>query len=172
MLLVPLLALLTSCANNNKRDNDNGNRRESFIQVNNILDNGNVDSLNNYIKEDAVDHQAQAMGATQSGLAGIKEVFRQIHQAFPDMHTTIHSMAFAGDTLFAWVTSTGTLAQPFMGMQAGQTHTVNNVEVVRFDGDKMAEHWSFTDMSEIMKLQQQDTTGMMGQDTTAGHMNR
>ncbi len=172
ILLVPFLGLLTSCQNDNRQNNDN--RREAFIQVNKILDGGNVDSLGNYIKEDAVDHQAEAMGVSQQGLAGIKELFTRLHTVFPDMKTTIHSMAFSGDTMFAWVSSTGTLAQPFMGMPAGQTQTVSSVDVIRFDGDMMAEHWGFTDISEMQKMQQQDTTrnNMMGQDTTAGHMNR
>lgn len=169
-LLVPLMALIAACSNNNNQKNNDA-RRAAFIQVNKMLDSGNVDSLGNYIKEDAVDHQAEAMGETQQGLAGIKELFTKLHQVYPDMHTTIHSMAFSGDTMFAWVSSTGTLAQPFMGMAAGQTQTVSNVDVIRFDGDKMAEHWGFTDMSEMMKMQQQDTTmNKMGPDSTGNMM--
>ena len=166
-VLVPLMALIASCSNNNNQKNNDA-RRAAFIQVNKMLDSGNVDSLGNYIKEDAVDHQAEAMGATQSGLAGIKEVFTRLHQVFPDMHSTVQSMAFSGDTMFAMVTSTGTTAQPFMGAPAGEKQTVNNVDVIRWDGDKMAEHWGYTDMTEMMKMQQQDTTknNMMGKDST------
>ncbi len=170
-LFVPLLVLLTSCQNNNQQNNKS--REEAFIKVNEMLDSGNIDSLGNYIKEDAVDHQAQAMGATQQGLAGIKELFTKLHQVFPDMHTTVHSMAFSGDTMFAMVSSTGTTAQPFMGAPAGQKQTVNNVDVIRWDGDKMAEHWGYTDITDMMMMQQQqDTTrnNMMGKDSTGNMM--
>jgi len=96
---------------------------------------------------------------TKTGLEGIKDVFRYYHKIFPDMKTTVHSMAVSGDTLFGYITSTGTSAEPFMGMPAGQQQTMNAVDVVVFEGGKMKEHWGFMDMSDVMMMMQSNMAG-------------
>ena len=115
-----------------------------------------------YAAQDAVDHQLDTSITTKTGLEGIKEVFRYYHNIFPDLKTTIHSMAVTGDTLFGYCTSVGTASQPFMGMPAGAQMTLNEVDVVVFKGDKMAEHWGFMDMSDVMQMMQQQQHMMEG----------
>ncbi|MGB8320054.1 MAG: hypothetical protein WCE54_18115, partial [Ignavibacteriaceae bacterium] len=56
---------------------------------------------------------------------------------------------------FGYCTSVGTASQPFIGMPAGSQMTLNAVDVVVFSGDKMSEHWGFMDMSDAMKMMQQ-----------------
>ena len=155
MLLIPLLAVFNSCQNQTSRLDQQ--RKAAFIQVNKILESGNVDELDAYISKDVVDHQAEAEGGA-AGLAGIKDLFRNYHKIFPDLHITVHSMAVSGDTLFGYVTNAGTPSEPFMGMPANQPISSNSVDIVRFDGDKIAEHWGFIDMSELMKMMPKDTT--------------
>jgi predicted ester cyclase len=161
LFLVSFSFLFVSCQNNQQNQMDQ-KYKAAYVAINKIMDNGNVDSLDAYIAADAVDHQLDTSITTETGLEGIKEVFKYYHNLFPDMKTTIHSMAVTGDTLFGYCTSVGTASQPFMGMPAGAPMTINSVDVVVFNGDKMAEHWGFMDMSDVMKMmnQQQMTEGI------------
>lgn len=149
LLFIPLLVLFSSCQNQeNMLDQQ---RKEAFIKVNNILASGNVDELDNYITQDIVDHQSEAQGMA-AGLAGVKDLFRYFHRVFPELSINVHSMAITGDTLFAYVSFSGTPTEPFMGGPANQPVTSNSVDMVRFEGNKIAEHWGFIDIAEIMKM--------------------
>ena len=153
LFLLPVLILFTSCQRNQDNQMDQ-QRKAAYVAINNIMDSGNADALDAYIAPDAVDHQMDRSITTKTGLEGIKEMFTYYHNIFPDMKTTIHSMAVSGDTLFGYCTSVGTASQPFMGMPAGEQMTLNAVDVVVFKGDKMTEHWGFMDMSDAMKMMQ------------------
>ncbi len=150
LLFVPLFVLL-SCQPQNPNE---AKYKAAYVAINNILDEGKIDELGNYIATDAVDHQLDPSITSKTGLEGIKDMFRYYHRIFPDMKTTIHSMAVSGDTLFGYITSAGTTSEPFMGMPANTNSTVNMVDVVVFKGDKMTEHWGFMDMSEAMQMMQ------------------
>jgi len=158
ILMICSLIILVSCQGNKMEQK----YKAVYTAVNKIMDSGNADELDMYIAEDAVDHQLDPSITSKTGLAGIKDVFKYYHNIFPDMKTTIHSMAVSGDTLFGYCTSVGTASQPFMGMSAGSQMTMNAVDVVVFKGDKMAEHWGFMDMGDVMKMMKQ--SAMMGQE--------
>ena len=157
-LILFSIIILVSCQGNKMEQK----YRAAYIAINGIMDSGNSAELDNYIAEDAIDHQLDPNITSKTGLAGIKEVFSYYHNIFPDMKTTIHSMAVSGDTLFGYCTSVGTASQPFMGKPAGSQMTLNAVDVVVFKGEKMAEHWGFMDMSDVMKMMQQ--SAMMGEE--------
>ena len=126
------------------------------------LDKGQVDKLDEYIAADVVDHDIDPSMTDKTGLAAVKEMFNYYHKVFPDMKTTIHSMATSGDLLFAYVTFTGTASEPYMGMAANQKMTMDSVDLLRFEGDKVVEHWGFTSNTDIMKMMPQDK--MMDED--------
>jgi predicted ester cyclase len=153
LFIISLFVVLTSCQNNQQNQMDE-KYKATYIAVNGLMDSGNADELDAYIAEDAIDHQLDPSITSKTGLEGIKDVFRYYHKIFPDMKTTVHSVAVSGDTLFGYISSTGTTSEPFMGMPAGQTSTMNMVDVVVFKGDKMAEHWGFMDMTDAMKMMQ------------------
>ena len=157
LLLITTIFVVISCQNHHNPNE--AKYKAAFVAVNKILDNGNVDELDAYIAEDAIDHQLDPSITTKTGLAGIKEVFKYYHNIFPDMKTTIYSMAVSGDTLFGYISSTGTASEPFMGMPAGTEQTMNAVDVVVFKNDKMVEHWGFMDMSDVMKMMQSNMAG-------------
>jgi predicted ester cyclase len=163
LFIISFAFLFISCQNNQQNQMDQ-KRKDAYVAINKILDAGNVDELDAYIAADAVDHQLDTSITTKTGLEGIKEAFKFYHNIFPDMKTTIHSMAVSGDTLFGYCTSVGTASQPFMGMPEGGQMTLNAVDVIVFDGDKMTEHWGFMDMSDAKKMmQQQEMMGGMNQ---------
>ena len=152
LLLITTVVIILSCQNHHNPNE--AKYKAAYVAVNNIMDSGNSDDLDAYIAEDAIDHQMDPSITTKTGLAGIKEVFKYYHNIFPDLKTTVHSMAVSGDTLFGYISSTGTTAQPFMGMPPGTEQTMNAVDVVVFKNDKMVEHWGFMDMGEVMKMMQ------------------
>ncbi len=167
LLFVPLFVLI-SCQPQNPNE---AKYKAAYVAINEILDQGKIDELDNYIAADAVDHQLDPSITSKTGLDGIKEMFRYYHRIFPDMKTTIHSMAVSGDTLFGYCTSGGTTSEPFMGMPANTETSVNMVDVVVFKGDKMAEHWGFMDMTEAMQMMQSNMPmdeGMMNGDMQGG----
>lgn len=145
----------------NKTDDQ---RKAAMLKVMNIFDGGDVNQLDNYITKDAVDHAMDTAVSKKPGLEGVKEYFTYSHKLFPDMKTTVHSVAVSGDTLFAYFTSTGTTSEPHMGMPANKKIVYNGVDIVRFSGDKIAEHWGFMDSNDVgqmMKMQMQKAPKMM-----------
>ena len=167
LILLPIL-ILVSCQDNKMEKQ----YKAAYVAVNNCMDNGTVDELDKYIAADAVDHQLDPSITSNTGLAGIKDVFRYYHNIFPDMKTTIHSMAVSGDTLFGYCTSVGTATQPFMGMPAGQKMTLNAVDVVVFKDGKLSEHWGFMDMSDVMGMMQQSQMMGEAEGMVEGEMNQ
>lgn len=154
VLLIPFLIVLSSCQRNEQNSMDQ-QRKAAYAEVNRIIDAGEVDQLDRYIIENPIDHQLDPSLTDKTGLAGIKEMLSKYHKALPDMKSTIHSVAISGDTLFGFITTTGTTAEPFMGIPANQKVTMSSVDIVRFEGGKMAEHWGFMDMSDVMKMMPQ-----------------
>jgi predicted SnoaL-like aldol condensation-catalyzing enzyme len=128
------------------------------------LDKGEGDKLDAYIASDALDHDMDPSMTKKSGLEGIKEMFKYYHKIFPDMKTTIHSMATSGDLLFAYTTMTGTASEPYMGMPANHKISMDGVDIIRFKGDKAVEHWGFTANTDIMKMMPQNEMMNEGMD--------
>ena len=151
LFLISFFVVLTSCQNNKESELDK-QRKAAYVEITKLVDAGEVDELGTYIAENAVDHQLDPTMTSKTGLAGIREMLEKYHKAIPDMNTTIHSMAISGDTLFGYYSSTGTTTESFMGMPANQKMTMNAVDIVRFEGDKIVEHWGFMDMADIMKM--------------------
>ena len=140
-----------------------------YNEVLNALTSGNLNVLDKYISPDFVEHDPSPVMSTKTGLDRIKDDFAEYHKVFPDMKAQVHSIAVSGDMLFAYLTFTGTTSEPYMGMPAGHKMTMNSVDVIRFKGDKAAEHWGFTSNSDIMMMMQQDKSmghqNMMNQGT-------
>ena len=127
-----------------------------YSEVLNALTSGNTDVLDKYISPDFIEHDPSPTMSDKTGLERIKEDFAAYHKLFPDMKAKVHSMAVSGDMLFAYLTFTGTVAEDHMGMPAGHKMTMNSVDIVRFKGDKAAEHWGFTSNEDIMTMMPQE----------------
>jgi predicted ester cyclase len=156
-LLVSLLIPLLVYGQAKMDQNSMGSMYESnYKAVMSAMEKGQVDKLDAYIASDIVDHDIDPSMTKKTGLAAVKEMFTHYHKIFPDMKTTIHSMATSGDLFFAYVTFTGTTSEPYMGMPAGEKVSMDQVDLVRFKGDKAVEHWGFTANADIMKMMPQD----------------
>lgn len=138
--------------------------KKSYNEVVDILTSGKVDMLDKYMAPDFVEHDPSPMMSKKTGIDAVKEIFASYHKIFPDMKAQVHNIAVSGDYLFAYVTFNGTTAEPYMGMPAGHKMTMNQVDLIRFKGDNMAEHWGFTSNEDMMKMMPQDKPMNEGMD--------
>jgi predicted ester cyclase len=123
-----------------------------YNEVLNSLTSGKIDVLDKYVTKDMIEHDPSPVMSKKTGMERIKEDFTAYHKIFPDMKAEVHNVAVSGDYLFAYITFTGTTSEPYMGMPANQKMTMNQVDLVRFKGDKIAEHWGFIGNSDVMKM--------------------
>ncbi len=154
--LAAALFTLQACSNNAGDEQAAMNQKKIDVAVKStaVFDSGNVNDLDSLIAEDAVDHQLDTSMTKKSGLAGVKEMFMMYHAAFPDMHTKIHSMAVAGDTVFAMSTTTGTQKGEFMGMPpTNKEMSFSGVDIMVIKDGKITEHWGYIDPADMMAMQ-------------------
>ena len=103
-----------------------------------------------YIAADAVDHAG--MQGDVKGLDNIKANFSQMSTMMGNFkNETVRELA-DDEYVFQWLKETATAKTDGMGMKAGQTSTMNAIEVSRFSNGKIVEHWSFVNMADAMKM--------------------
>jgi len=119
---------------------------------------GNIDGLDKIIAQDMIEHDPSPTMSKKTGFEEVKEIFTFYHKVFPDLKAKVHNIAVSGDYLFAYLTFSGTTSEPYMGMPAGSKMKMNQVDLVRFNGDKIAEHWGFTSNKDMMEMMQKNSS--------------
>jgi predicted ester cyclase len=138
--------------------------KEVYNNVLNALTSGNINVLDKYVTQDMVEHDPNPMMNKKTGIDAVKDIFKDYHKIFPDMKAEVHNIAVSGDYLFAYLTFTGTTSEPYMGLPANHKMTMDQVDLVRFKGDKIAEHWGFISNADLIKMMPQDKTMKEGTD--------
>ncbi len=118
-----------------------------------IFNQGNLNLIEEIFSTDFVDHEAPPPG--MEGLEGI-EVLRQFvkvsRDAFPDLQFTAEDMIAEGDKVAARYTMRGTHQGEFLGVApTGNQIEVTGIDIVRFEGGKMVEHWANSDELGMMQ---------------------
>lgn len=73
-------------------------------------------------------------------------------RAFPDLHLDVRSITGEGDRVVLRITVTATHRTPYLGVQpTGEKLTWHIVEELRFDGDKVIEHWDVMNYLPMLK---------------------
>lgn len=104
---------------------------------------GDLSVVDDVFSRDFVEHQA---GVHPANREGVKGLIRYLHQALPDLTCAIEEMVTSGDTVWARVRARGTHRGTFMGVApTGRTVTVDIVDISRFNGGKIVEHWGISD---------------------------
>ncbi len=86
------------------------------------------------------------------GTEGVKRFFTMLFAAFPDARFTIHLQLAEGDRVMTYKTLHGTHLGYFMGIPpTGKQVSLNGMDVFRVVHGKLAEHWSVTDLLELMQ---------------------
>ena len=120
----------------------------------------NLDALDRYFTADIVDHAAPP--GQVAGLLGLEQTMSMFLEAFPDWQTTIEDMIVEGDNLVVRISYTATHRGVFFGIAAtGRRIDSGGTHILRFEGDKMAEHWSHSD--DLRMMQQLGVIQMLGQ---------
>jgi len=117
-----------------------------------MFESGDYNKAGDYIATDAVDHSG--MQGDVKGLDSIKANFSKMSTMMGNFkNETVHELA-DDNYVFQWLKETSTAKTDAMGMKAGQTMTMNAIEVSRFSNGKIVEHWSFVNWTDAMKMMQ------------------
>ncbi len=117
-----------------------------------VFEAADVDAADRYVAEDAVDHDSPPPGVEVSpGREGMKAVIGAYLEAFSSMRVDVHEQYQDGDTVISRLTFSGTHSGTFAGVPAtGRQLTVEAIDIVRFDGDLIAEHWGQQDSAAML----------------------
>lgn len=111
---------------------------------------GDTTVVDSILVENPIDHQQ--MPGMPEGRAGLKQTIMMFRTAFPDLNIKIENMMSEGDHLVAYTVMTGTHTGEFMGMKpTGKPVRVEGFDLLRFEGDRMAEHWGVSDDAGMMR---------------------
>ena len=146
-----LVCFLISC-NSNTGSNTQGEKNIAAIHaVDDAIESGDVDKLDQYIAADGVDHTGEH--GEIKGLDSIKASLKQMHDAYKDMKLEELQDAASGDYVFTMTRFTGTSTKESMGAPAGTSFDMTSVEVAKFNKDgKATDHWSYFTMADAMKM--------------------
>jgi steroid delta-isomerase-like uncharacterized protein len=112
---------------------------------------GDLDSLDDLIAQDVVDHDPYSPHASE-GLEGVKKLIAMYREAFPDVRFTIEDQVAEGDKVVTRWTATGTHEGQLMGVEpTGKTSTITGIGIDRFEDGKIVEVWGNWDTLALMQ---------------------
>ncbi len=127
-------------------DNKALNRR--FVEE--VINEGNLDAIDELLDPGVVDHAAPPGFPT--GREGAKQFAAMMRSAFPDLHLTIEDMIAEGDKVVMRSTWSGTHQGEFMWIPAtGRRVTVSAIDISRVADGRMVEHWEQFDALGLMQ---------------------
>ncbi len=113
------------------------------------INSGDFSVFDQVIAADAVDH-ANPPGLPPT-VQGTKMFLSSFKAAFPDLHYHVEDTVAEGDRVVQRVTGTGTMKGDFMNMKASnKSATWTEMHIVRFQSDKVCEHWAVVDMASML----------------------
>jgi steroid delta-isomerase-like uncharacterized protein len=87
-----------------------------------------------------------------TGAQAIKEIFSNLHLAFPDLHVTIEDLIEEGDKVASRNTVRGTHQGEHMGLPpTGKSITYNEIFIFRFANGRIVETWGVVDVLSQMR---------------------
>ena len=87
-----------------------------------------------------------------AGIEGTKRAAGMYLAAFPDLHFTFDDFIAEGDKVVVRWTSSGTQQGELMGIPpTGKKFTATGIEIYRFEGGKIVEHWLESDMLGLLQ---------------------
>lgn len=114
-----------------------------------IVNNGNLDAIEDSFAPDYVDHNLPGEGPHRDEL---KRHHAMIRAAFPDWRTSGEYIPAEGDRVVYRGTNSGTHEGNFMGVPpTGKRYSVDEIHVYRVAGGKVAEHHGVVAMLSLMR---------------------
>jgi steroid delta-isomerase-like uncharacterized protein len=119
--------------------------------VEEIFNRGNFDVVNEIMAPNFVEHEELPPGIP-SNREGSIQLFNMLRSAFPDFKATINDLIAEGDKVVLYMTWTGTQKGEFIGIPpSGKSMTVSVIDILRFEGGQMTEHWGLADNLGMMQ---------------------
>jgi steroid delta-isomerase-like uncharacterized protein len=126
---------------------DNKTLVTRFIEE--VINQGNLAVLEESLTASYVYH---APGMEVSGPENMKGVFQMLRAAFPDWKETVEDLIAEGDRVVFRVTGRGTHQGEFYGIPpTGRRVSMQGIDVVRIEGNRIAEHWAVFDQLGMMQ---------------------
>ncbi|MBF6614769.1 MAG: ester cyclase [Chloroflexi bacterium] len=92
------------------------------------------------------------LGPDAADIEGTKRSAAMFLAAFPDLHFTFEDFIAEGDQVVVRWTSTGTQKGELMGIPpSGKQFSTTGLEIYRFEGGKIVEHWQETNMLGLLQ---------------------
>ncbi len=109
-------------------------------------------TIDELVEPDAVIRTPLPIDGT--GADKLKEVFRRLHRAFPDLHITVEDVIEEGEKVVSRNTVTGTHLGGYMGLPAtGKSVTYSEIFSFRIRDGRIAETWGVVDvLSQLRQL--------------------
>ena len=115
-----------------------------------VVNQGHLDLIDVICAENFVEHEESP--GLPSNREGVKEMFKMLRAAFPDLKFNVDFMLAKEDKVVTYLTMTGTQKGTFMDMPAsGKKILVKTIDIVRFADGKAIEHWGVTDSMTMMQ---------------------
>jgi len=112
---------------------------------------GNLAVIDELFMADFRGHNPQKQAAGP-GREGLKRYFEAALASVKNVRVTVEDMIAEGDNVVARYTVRGTIEGDFMGIPAaGKAITLTAIDILRFEGSKIAEHWDESDMLGLMQ---------------------
>ena len=116
-----------------------------------VMNRGDLAAIDEMLTADFVDHEEGPPG-TPEGIEGVKFFVTTFREAFPDLQVTIEDTIESGDRLAIRATMRGTHDGELMGVPpSGRRVELGMIDIVRVEGDRVAEHWGATDNLSLMQ---------------------
>lgn len=110
---------------------------------------GDIDAAVGMFADDFVEHDE--FPGLEPTREGVRQFFESFRAAFPDLRFEAEDVFAAGDKAVGRIRMTGTQQGEFMGLPAsGRRIDVSGIDIVRFRGEKMVEHWGAFDSLKMM----------------------
>lgn len=115
-----------------------------------VLNQGNIDSVDKFFAADCVDHTAPP--GTAPGATGIRQLLTATLAAFSNIHATIEDIIAEENKVVTRFTARGTHTGEFLGIApTGKEVSLMQISIDRVSGGKIVEHWGLADQIALMQ---------------------
>ncbi len=125
--------------------------KETMRRLYDAVNRGDYAAIEDIFSPGFVDHVSLGPGVPQNR-DGVIQWFKETRQAFPDFRFEPEDISADGDRVWARGMLLGTQRGAFMGFPAsGKSFHVEFWDEMRFDRNKIVEHWGMADFGGLMQ---------------------
>ncbi len=119
--------------------------------VEEVFNRGNMSKIDEFMAPDFIEREELPPGIPRDR-EGVKMLTTMLRSAFPDFKATIDDLLAEGDKVVIRQTWSGTHKGEFMGIPpTGRSVSFGVIDVIRFSGGKVVEHWGLMDSMSLMQ---------------------